>query len=144
MEPLTDTALDNIERELASVPPALSAYCPDDESSLRFHLHVLAPRMLTEIRRHRAAVAADRERVIAVVREAVRDRVACVAGWDGFSPGSIQRMTEDIATRVAERLATATAAVPVPLLRAILASDAPAGELRANLQRLADEYGGGR
>lgn len=55
-EPITDTALDGIERELASVPPASSAYCPDEESSLRFHLHVLAPRMIAELQRHRAAM----------------------------------------------------------------------------------------
>lgn len=51
-----------------------------------------------------AASALDFDRVHGVVATAVRDRTACVAGWDGFSPGSIDRMIEDIATRVANAL----------------------------------------
>lgn len=58
---------------------------------------------------HRAS--ADATRVRQVVTEVVRDRIACVAGWDGFSPGSIDRMIGDIADRVAAKL-------PMPILSA--------------------------
>lgn len=51
-----------------------------------------------------AASALDFDRVHDVVAMAVRDRTASVAGWDGFSPGSIDRMIEHIATRVANAL----------------------------------------
>lgn len=46
------------------------------------------------------------ERVRDAVRREVLDRTACVAGWDGFLPGSIKRMADDIANRVADRLTT--------------------------------------
>lgn len=119
MEPITDTALDGIERELALAPAASSAYCPDEESSLRFHLHVLAPRLLAEIRRHRAAIAADKERVRAAVR------VACELG-QSYGPDAVDRRRFDaIAEYVAEQLAS-----PAPRLTA---DEDALGELRARL-----------
>lgn len=39
-----------------------------------------------------------------VVETIVRARVACVAGWDGFSHGSVDRMISDIVTQVANTL----------------------------------------
>lgn len=124
MEPITDTALDGIERELALVPAASSAYCPDEESSLRFHLHVLAPRLLAEIRRHRVAIAADRERVRAVVSDAAE----FVLGSDIYvRVGNMDstRLADAIAARVAEQLAS-----PAPRLTA---DEDALGELRARL-----------
>lgn len=46
----------------------------------------------------------ERESVRGFVRRVVTARVACVAGWSGFEPGSIERMVADIADRVAEGL----------------------------------------
>jgi len=60
--------------------------------------------LAAEVARHRAAQSASAERVREVVRREVLDRTACVAGWDGFLPGSIKRMADDIANRVAAQL----------------------------------------
>jgi len=57
----------------------------------------------------------DKERVRDIVRREVLDRTACVAGWDGFSPGSIERMASDIANRVADQLALGDDTISVPL-----------------------------
>lgn len=40
----------------------------------------------------------------AFVARTVRDRVACVSGWSGFEAGSIDRMIDQIADRVADGL----------------------------------------
>lgn len=56
------------------------------------------------VERRAAQISADRVRD--AVRREVLDRTACVAGWDGFLPGSIKRMADDIANRVADRLTT--------------------------------------
>lgn len=51
-----------------------------------------------------AAGAVTAEQVRSVVRDVVTTQIACVAGWSGFEPGSLKRMTEDIANDVARRL----------------------------------------
>ncbi len=91
MGDLTDDELASIERSLGG--PALVATSKSETC-----------RMLAELKRHRAAQSASAERVRSVVRETLHARIACVAGWDGFSPGSINRMVEDVADRVASQL----------------------------------------
>lgn len=56
--------------------------------------------------------AMDHDLVRRTVKAIVRDRVACVAGWDGFERGSIDRMIDDIANRAAEALT----GVPQPMV----------------------------
>lgn len=75
---ITDVALENIERKISGVPVPSSGYCPDEETELRFHLHVLAPMMVREIRRRRSEERRpekQRERPLTEerVREVVRD-----------------------------------------------------------------------
>jgi hypothetical protein len=100
---VSDAALDSLERELSSVKLPMVDYCADTESELRFHLHVMAPMMLREIRRHRAARAAREERVREVVRESVSRWFRGSTSLDGVD------IVEDIATRAAKQLAMANA-----------------------------------
>lgn len=73
-------------------------------------------RRATEAGDQRAAE--ERESVRGFVKRVVTARVACVAGWNGFEPGSIERMTADIADRVAEGLGA-----PAPLAQQTLTEE---------------------
>lgn len=59
--------------------------------------------LVDEIRRHRSALAADRERVRSVVREAMTQAYANGRGLNSYAAADL----DAIATRAAEQLATA-------------------------------------
>lgn len=67
-------------------------------------------RWLAEREVRASAVGADEFRT--VVETIVRSRVACVAGWDGFAHGSVERMVSDIAAQVANSLGPRPAGAP--------------------------------
>jgi hypothetical protein len=98
MDDLTYSALDNLERELDAEPRPKSAFCADALADLRFHLHVHAKAMISEIRRHRVAQRARTEQLCEVVEQAVLSHPDIGPYWRVST-------ARDIGARVAEKLA---------------------------------------
>jgi hypothetical protein len=61
-------------------------------------------RLAIEVKRHRSAIAADRERVRAVVRKSVHDAL-CIHDNDSIQLADWTEMGDGVATRAADQLA---------------------------------------
>ena len=101
---VTDPQLTELEQWAARISETDGAWDPDTDGIVSPRAQCAAIKALVDEVRKRRAADLTAEKARQVVRDAVTSRIACVAGWSGFEPGSLKRMTDDIANDVAFRL----------------------------------------